>query len=88
MFFTFPCQTMTVTFLIFPTPFYSLATPTHPLSTSNLKASKFPSKAAQSVGVIPSSSFALQSFLVASLSASRYPSRAALETAGLRRPVW
>ena len=65
-----------------------LATPTHPLPTSNLKASKFPSKAAQSVGVIPSSSFALQSFLVASLSASRYPSRAALETAGLRRPMW
>ena len=51
----------------------------HPLPTRSLSASRFPSKAAHRVGVMPSSSLELQSFLVASFKASRYPSRAALD---------
>lgn len=53
------------------------------------RASRWPSKVAQRVGVIPSSSFELQSFLVASFSMSNFPSRAALISGERRRfPIW
>ena len=50
----------------------------YPLPTNILSASKCPWYAAHSVGVIPSSSCRLHSFLVASLSKSKNPSLAAL----------
>lgn len=52
----------------------------YPLPMMRRRASRWPSNVAQSVGVIPSSSFELQSFLVASFSMSNFPSRAALFT--------
>lgn len=50
---------------------------THPRATSSLSASRLPWCAAQSVGVIPSSSGAFRSLRVASFSRCRWPSRAA-----------
>lgn len=50
---------------------------THPRPTSSLSASRLPWCAAQSVGVIPSSSGAFRSLRVASFSRCRWPSRAA-----------
>lgn len=50
---------------------------TDPRATSSLSASRLPWCAAQSVGVIPSSSGAFRSLRVASLSRCRCPSRAA-----------
>lgn len=50
---------------------------THPRATSSLSASRLPWCAAQSVGVIPSSSGAFRSLRVASFSKCRWPSRAA-----------
>jgi len=47
---------------------------THPLPTSILSASRCPLNAAHIVGVIPSSSLALQSRFVASFSMSKKPS--------------
>lgn len=58
---------------------FTLLTWPYPLPTSTLSASKCPLKAAQSVGVIPSSSLALQSFFVASFSIFTKPSWAALK---------
>ena len=52
---------------------------THPLATSCLKASMWPSNAAHNVGVMPSSSLVLQSFLVASFNISIIFSLAALQ---------
>lgn len=51
----------------------------YPLPTNNRRASKFPSKEAHRVGVMPASSRPLQSFFVASRSTSKRPSLAALE---------
>lgn len=50
---------------------------THPRPTSSLSASRLPWCAAQSVGVIPSSSGAFRSLRVASFSRCRWPSLAA-----------
>lgn len=56
----------------------AVGTRTHPLATMSRSASTPPRCAAHRVGVMPSSSCAFSSFLVASLSRSRRPSRAAL----------
>lgn len=58
---------------------------TYPLPHSSLRASKFPWKAAYSVGVIPCSSLPLQSLLVASLRTSMRPSLAALQSHSRKR---
>jgi len=50
---------------------------THPRPTMSRSVSRFPRYAAHKVGVIPSSSGAFSSFRVASISACRWPSRAA-----------